>query len=129
MTLRDARRIPERVAEAGADKSTRALIITGAPGVFRAGTDLADLATVPGATRLRGARTSAAAGGRSWSVQTGGRAIDGPRSAWARIQLAMRHRIASPKARFAWNFVHRGLVPDTGAGSWLLPRLMARSAR
>ena len=33
-------------------------------------------------------------------------------------------RIASPKARFAWNFVHRGLVPDTGAGSWLLPRLI-----
>jgi enoyl-CoA hydratase/carnithine racemase len=33
-------------------------------------------------------------------------------------------RIATPKARFAWNFVHRGLVPDTGAGSWLLPRLI-----
>src|SRR5262249_5231028 len=30
----------------------------------------------------------------------------------------------SPNARFAWNFVHRGLVPDTGAGSWLLPRLI-----
>jgi enoyl-CoA hydratase len=33
-------------------------------------------------------------------------------------------RIASSRARFAWNFVHRGLVPDTGAGSWLLPRLL-----
>jgi enoyl-CoA hydratase len=33
-------------------------------------------------------------------------------------------RIATPRARFAWNFVHRGLVPDTGAGSWLLPRLI-----
>jgi enoyl-CoA hydratase len=31
-------------------------------------------------------------------------------------------RVASTEARFAWNFVHRGLVPDTGAGSWLLPR-------
>jgi enoyl-CoA hydratase len=33
-------------------------------------------------------------------------------------------RIATPNARFAWNFVHRGLVPDTGAGTWLLPRLI-----
>jgi enoyl-CoA hydratase/carnithine racemase len=28
----------------------------------------------------------------------------------------------------AWNFVHRGLVPDTGAGSWLLPRQVGLSA-
>jgi enoyl-CoA hydratase len=33
-------------------------------------------------------------------------------------------RLASPNARFAWNFVHRGLVPDTGAGTWLLPRIL-----
>jgi enoyl-CoA hydratase/carnithine racemase len=31
-------------------------------------------------------------------------------------------RIATDRARFAWNFAHRGLIPDTGAGSWLLPR-------
>jgi enoyl-CoA hydratase/carnithine racemase len=28
---------------------------------------------------------------------------------------------------FAWNFADRGLVPDTGAGSWLLPRLIGPS--
>jgi enoyl-CoA hydratase len=33
-------------------------------------------------------------------------------------------RLATPNARFAWNFARRGLVPDTGAGSWLLPRLI-----
>jgi enoyl-CoA hydratase len=33
-------------------------------------------------------------------------------------------RLASTNARFAWNFVHRGLVPDTGAGTWLLPRIV-----
>ncbi len=33
-------------------------------------------------------------------------------------------RIVSTRARFAWNFAHRGLAPDTGAGSWLLPRLI-----
>ena len=36
-------------------------------------------------------------------------------------------RIASSRARFAWNFAHRGLVPDTGAGTWLLPRLIGPS--
>jgi enoyl-CoA hydratase len=37
-------------------------------------------------------------------------------------------RIATSRARFAWNFVHRGLVPDTGAGTWLLPRLIGPQA-
>ena len=36
-------------------------------------------------------------------------------------------RIVTDRARFAWNFAHRGLVPDTGAGSWLLPRLIGPS--
>jgi enoyl-CoA hydratase len=36
-------------------------------------------------------------------------------------------RLVSDRARFAWNFAHRGLVPDTGAGSWLLPRLIGPS--
>ena len=36
-------------------------------------------------------------------------------------------RIITTRARIAWNFVHRGLVPDTGAGSWLLPRLIGVS--
>jgi len=36
-------------------------------------------------------------------------------------------RIITPRTRFAWNFAHRGLVPDTGAGSWLLPRIIGPS--
>jgi enoyl-CoA hydratase/carnithine racemase len=32
------------------------------------------------------------------------------------------------RACVAWNFVHRGLVPDTGAGSWLLPRQVGLAA-
>jgi enoyl-CoA hydratase/carnithine racemase len=33
-------------------------------------------------------------------------------------------RVASTRARLGWNFVHRGLVPDTGAGSYLLPQII-----
>jgi enoyl-CoA hydratase/carnithine racemase len=33
-------------------------------------------------------------------------------------------RLCGDAARFSWNFSHRGLVPDTGAVSWLLPKLI-----
>jgi enoyl-CoA hydratase/carnithine racemase len=117
----------ERVAQAGADSSTRALIIAGAPGAFCAGTDLADLASIPGAQR--GLRGRAEDRGRWWPIVECPKpvvcAIDGPAVGMgAEFTSQCDIRIATPKARFAWNFVHRGLVPDTGAGSWLLPRLI-----
>ena len=117
----------ERVAFAGADSSTRVLIITGTPGAFCAGTDLADLASIPGAQR--GLRGSAEERGRWWPIVECPKpvigAIDGPAVGMgAEFSSQCDIRIASPKARFAWNFAHRGLVPDTGAGSWLLPRLI-----
>ena len=33
-------------------------------------------------------------------------------------------RLCSTRARISWIFAQRGIVPDTGAGSWLLPRLI-----
>ena len=117
----------ERVVEAGADKQTRALVLTGVPGAFCAGTDLADLATVPGAQR--GLRGGSAERGRWWPIVECPKpvvgAIDGPAVGMgAEFSSQCDVRIATPNARFAWNFVHRGLVPDTGAGTWLLPRLI-----
>jgi enoyl-CoA hydratase/carnithine racemase len=37
-------------------------------------------------------------------------------------------RVASTRARFGWIFVLRGLVADTGAGTFLLPRLIGPTA-
>ena len=119
-----------KVAELGADPKTRVLIITGAGGTFCAGTDLADLATVPGETR--GVRGTASQLDRWWPivqcpVPVIG-AIDGfAMGMGAEFTSQCDVRIVTTRARFAWNFAHRGLVPDTGAGSWLLPRIIGPS--
>jgi len=117
----------ERVTEAGADESVRVLIVTGSGGSFCAGTDLADLATIPGETR--GVRGGAHQGDRWWPLVQCPKpvigAIDGSAVGMgAEFTSQCDVRIVSDRARFAWNFAHRGLVPDTGAGSWLLPRLI-----
>jgi enoyl-CoA hydratase/carnithine racemase len=117
----------ERVAEAGADDKVRVLIVTGSGGSFCAGTDLADLATIPGESR--GVRGAAHEGDRWWPLIQCPKpvigAIDGAAVGMgAEFTSQCDVRIVSTRARFAWNFAHRGLVPDTGAGSWLLPRLI-----
>lgn len=110
----------EAVTRAGGDEAARAVVITGAGGAFCAGTDLSDLAATPAASRGRG---DAPAG---WLMQLCPKpvvaAVDGPAVGMgAEFATQCDVRFASTRARFAWNFVHRGLVPDTGAASWLLP--------
>jgi len=117
----------ETLRRAGEDPAVRVLIITGVPGAFCAGTDLADLASVPGTQR--GLRGSAEERGRWWPIVECPKpvicAIDGPAYGMgAEFTSQCDIRLATSNARFAWNFAHRGLVPDTGAGSWLLPRLI-----
>lgn len=115
---------------AGEDPDCRVVILTGTDGCFCAGTDLADLATVPGESR--GLRGSAEEKNRWWPIVDCPKpviaAIDGPAVGMgAEFTSQCDIRLASTRARFAWNFSHRGLVPDTGAGSWLLPRLVGLS--
>jgi enoyl-CoA hydratase/carnithine racemase len=115
------------VKQAGEDPAVRVLIVTGAGGAFCAGTDLADLATVPGPER--GLRGRPEANERWWPLVACPKpvigAIDGVAVGMgAEFTSQCDVRIASTRARFAWNFAHRGLVPDTGAGTWLLPRLL-----
>lgn len=119
------------IAEASADDRVRVLIVTGAANAFCAGTDLADLANTP--ADARGSRGSDRTGDAAWwnlvrcpKPVIG--AIDGSAVGMgAEISSQCDVRLVSTRARFAWNFSHRGLVPDTGAGSWLLPRLIGPS--
>jgi enoyl-CoA hydratase/carnithine racemase len=117
----------EAFRRAGADDEARVVILTGVPGAFCAGTDLADLASVPG--ERRGLRGEAGDEQAWWPAIACPKpviaAVDGPAVGMgAEYTSHCDVRIATPRARFAWNFAHRGLVPDTGAGSWLLPRLI-----
>ena len=117
----------EKVAEAGADDKVRVLIVTGSGGAFCAGTDLADLATIPGATR--GVRGGAHEGDRWWPLVQCPKpvigAIDGSAVGMgAEFTSQCDVRLCTDRARFAWNFAQRGLVPDTGAGTWMLSRIV-----
>jgi len=117
----------ETVGRADDDSESAVLVITGVPGAFCAGTDLADLATVPGETR--GLRGSAEDKHKWWPIAQARKptigAIDGAAVGMgAEFSSQCDLRLASTQARFAWNFVHRGLVPDTGAGTWILPRIV-----
>lgn len=115
------------VGEASSDDAINVVVVTGVPGAFCAGTDLADLSTVPG--ERRGLRGSAEETEKWWPLVQCAKpticAIDGPAVGMgAEFTSQCDLRIATHRARFAWNFVHRGLVPDTGAGTWLLPRII-----
>ena len=118
------------VRQAGEDERVRVLIVTGAGGAFCAGTDLADLATIPGETR--GVRGQAGDHDVWWPLVACPKPVIGAIDGYAvgmgaEFTSQCDVRIVSSRARFAWNFAHRGLVPDTGAGSWLLPRLIGPS--
>lgn len=120
----------EKVREVSADDAIRVLIVTGSGGSFCAGTDLADLSTKPGETR--GVRGEAHEGDVWWPLVSCPKpvigAIDGNAVGMgAEFSSQCDVRIITPRTRFAWNFAHRGLVPDTGAGSWLLPRIIGPS--
>ena len=116
-----------RIAEASVDATVRVLIVTGADNAFCAGTDLADLSATPEAER--GSRSGRPQAPDWWPLARCPKpviaAVDGSAVGMgAEIASLADVRLVSSRARFAWNFAHRGLVPDMGAGSWLLPRLI-----
>ena len=94
----------EVVRRAGGDPAARAIVLTGVPGAFCAGTDLADLATIPG--EERGLRGDAEERERWWPLVECPKpviaAIDGPAVGMgAEFTSQCDIRLATPNARFA----------------------------
>lgn len=127
----------EAIRTAGADGGVGAVVVTGAGGSFCAGIDLGDLADTladPG-SGTGGARVSGSGGSRRapWPIVACPKpviaAIDGPAVGMgAELATQCDVRIASTRARVGWVFVRRGLVSDTGAGTFLLPRIVGPAA-
>jgi enoyl-CoA hydratase/carnithine racemase len=126
MTFAMLNELWDALDEGAADDGARALILTGVPGAFCAGTDLSDLQGTPEDQRgAQGARKVRAAAPLMACPKPIVCAIDGPAIGMGAEFTSMCDvRIATPRSKFGWVFVHRGLVPDTGAGTWILPRLI-----
>jgi len=115
------------IQRAGQDDTVSAVIIEGTGGAFCAGTDLSDLNDTPEGER--GVRGADVEGPRSFQITACPKpviaAVDGPAMGMgAEFATQCDVRIASTRAKFGWVFVLRGLVSDTGAGTFLLPRLV-----
>jgi 2-(1,2-epoxy-1,2-dihydrophenyl)acetyl-CoA isomerase len=125
----------DAICRAGSDEAAGAVVVTGAGGAFCAGTDLTDLAETPpdqrGRPRARDGDDVGSPG--PWPIVACPKpvigAVDGPAVGMgAEFATQCDVRIASTRARFGWIFVLRGLVADTGAGTFLLPRLIGPAA-
>src|SRR5579885_2838401 len=131
-------RIDEVLQEARNDDALRVLIVTGNGRAFSAGTDLGELSQrLPEAAgRNRPAAQPNAERPAPWTLTSLPKpviaAVNGAAvGLGAEFTLQADLRLAGQSARFCWIFPQRGLVPDTGAGTWLLPRVigLSRAAR
>ncbi|MGH2632331.1 MAG: enoyl-CoA hydratase/isomerase family protein [Tepidiformaceae bacterium] len=123
--------IEDAVRRAGSDDRVRAVVLTGTGRAFSAGTDLQQLSSQPPSTGRAEAYGDSYDLSRPapWTFASIAKptvcAVNG-----AAVGLGVEFtsqcdiRIAGESARFGWVFVHRGLVPDTAAGTWLLSRIV-----
>ncbi len=128
------RELDDHVRRCRDDDSIRAVIVTGAGRAFCAGAELVN--DEEGRGGLGQARGVPPGGGPRTYVNEAApwemtaipkpviAMINGPAVGWgAEVTLHCDLRIASTNARIGWVFSQRSLVPDTGAGPFLLPRL------
>jgi len=123
--------IEDAVMRAGSDDRVRAVVLTGVGRAFSAGTDLQQLSQQPptaGRASAYGERYEAQRPA-PWTFASLRKptiaAVNGA-AVGVGVEFTSQcdFRIAGESARFGWVFVHRGLVPDTAAGTWLLSRIV-----
>ncbi|MBI2767358.1 MAG: enoyl-CoA hydratase/isomerase family protein [Chloroflexi bacterium] len=123
--------IEDAVKRVSSDDSVRSVVVTGTGRAFSAGTDLQQLSTTPPSS-ARGERYAEAYDPdrpAPWTFPAIKKpvvcAVNGAAvGLGAEFTSQCDIRIAGESARFGWVFVHRGLVPDTGAGTWLLAKIV-----
>lgn len=119
------------IRSAATDDRVRAVVLTGTGRAFSAGTDLQQLQTTPPTTARAESYAAAYDAQRPapWTFASIAKptiaAVNGA-AVGVGVEFTSQCdiRIAAESARFGWVFVHRGLVPDTGAGTWLLSRIV-----
>jgi len=117
----------DTIRDAGESGEAHVLIITGSGGSFCAGVDLKEVAQVSNGDAGLPERVEDR--DRWWPAVECQipviAAVDGLAVGMgAEITCQCDIRLVTPTAKIAWNFASRGLVPDSGAGTWLLPRLI-----
>jgi 2-(1,2-epoxy-1,2-dihydrophenyl)acetyl-CoA isomerase len=127
-------RLGEIVKDIKNDDEIRCVILTGNGRAFSAGTDISEKITPDPGELIRGIRerNSTEAPQSSWMFTSIAKpvicALNGVAvGVGSELALQSDVRIAAESARFGQVFVHRGIVPDTAAGTYLLPRLVGIS--
>lgn len=115
----------QHLVTAAESSEVRTVILTGEGDAFCSGIDLGFLESIP--PEERGITVPPMNDAGWWNITACPKPVivasDGPAVGMGAEWTSHGDvRIATDRARFAWNFAHRGLIPDTGAGSWLLPR-------
>lgn len=123
--------VEDAIRSAGSDSRVRAVVLTGVGRAFSAGTDLQQLSSRPpmaGRAESYG-KAYEEARPAPWTFASIAKptiaAVNGA-AVGVGVEFTSQcdFRIAGESARFGWVFVHRGLVPDTAAGTWLLSRIV-----
>src|SRR4030042_5030029 len=122
------------IEEIRRDDSVRVAILTGTGRAFSAGTDITGEVPISAEVEIRNMkeRSSTEYRDSQWYFNSLPKpmicAINGVAvGIGAEFSLHCDIRIAAESARWGQVFVLRGLVPDTGAGTYLLPRIVGLS--
>lgn len=128
------RRLGEIIDDIKKDNAVRAMILTGKGRAFSAGTDISDPVPVMSEIEIQFMKQKDSTEYRQslWYFNSIPKpticAINGAAVGIAsEFALHCDIRIAAESARFGQVFVLRGMTPDTGAGTYLLPRIIGLS--